>query len=125
MNNLRPLSPHIQIYRPEMTSTLSITHRLTGVALSVGLLTIIYTLYCLAAGAEYYLQLQSFFRHWVGKTLFLGWSFSFIYHLINGVRHLIWDIGYGYEKKTMRASGWGVILLSLAITSKLWMILCY
>ena len=125
MKNLRPLSPHIQIYRPEMTSTLSITHRLTGVALSVGLLMIIYALYSLAAGADQYLQLKSFFNHWIGKTLLLGWSFSFFYHLINGVRHLIWDIGYGYEKKTMHASGWGVILLSLAITFKLWTILCY
>ncbi len=125
MNNLRPLSPHIQIYRPEMTSTLSITHRLTGVALSMGILMIIYTLYCLASGTTHYLQLQSFFSHWSGKALFLGWSFSFFYHLINGVRHLIWDIGYGFEKETMHASGWGVILVSFAITLKLWAILCY
>lgn len=116
----RPLSPHIQIYRPQLTSVLSITHRLTGVALGVGSIVIVAWLVTGAAGQSAYQQFLSLMRSWIGLTLLFGWTFSMFFHLCNGVRHLFWDAGRGFDLRTIYASGWTVIATSVILTVILW-----
>ncbi len=116
----RPLSPHIQIYRPQLTSVLSFTHRLTGVALSAGSLLVVGWLVAGATGPAAYDGLLGFMRSWVGLVLLLGWTFSVFFHLCNGVRHLFWDAGRGFELRTIYASGWTVVATSVILTIALW-----
>jgi succinate dehydrogenase / fumarate reductase, cytochrome b subunit len=89
----RPLSPHLQIYRPQITSVLSISHRATGLALSLGTLLLVWWLVALARGPEAFASVQSFVGSWLGRLLLLGWTFSLFFHLANGIRHLCWDAG--------------------------------
>jgi succinate dehydrogenase / fumarate reductase cytochrome b subunit len=116
----RPLSPHLQIYRPQITSILSVTHRGTGLALSVGTLLLVWWLVALARGSEAFASAQGFAGSWLGRLLLLGWTFSLFFHLANGVRHLFWDAGYGYEIKTTTISGWAVVGASVALTVIAW-----
>jgi succinate dehydrogenase / fumarate reductase cytochrome b subunit len=118
----RPLSPDIQIYRPQLTSVLSITHRLTGVALSIGSPLLVYWLIAAAAGPSAYATLHNFLASWLGLLLLLGWTFSLFFHLSNGIRHLFWDAGYGFELQTIYASGWAVVALSIGLTLTAWII---
>jgi succinate dehydrogenase / fumarate reductase cytochrome b subunit len=116
----RPLSPDIQIYRPQLTSVLSISHRVTGIALSVGALFLVSWLLAAAAGPQVYSIVQGFLRSWLGLLLMLGWTFSLFFHLCNGIRHLVWDAGYGFELGTIYASGWTVVAASTALTVTAW-----
>jgi succinate dehydrogenase / fumarate reductase cytochrome b subunit len=116
----RPLSPDLQIYRPQLTSVLSISHRLTGIALSVGSLLLILWLIAAAAGPQAYSLLQSFMRSWLGILLMFAWTFSLFFHLCNGIRHLVWDAGYGFELRTIYASGWTVVAASMALSIAAW-----
>lgn len=116
----RPLSPDIQIYRPQLTSVLSISHRVTGIALSVGTLLLISWLIAAAAGPQAYSIVQGFLKSWFGLLLLFGWTFSFFFHLCNGIRHLIWDAGHGFELRTIYASGWTVVAASTALTVVAW-----
>ena len=116
----RPLSPDIQIYRPQLTSVLSISHRVTGIALSVGSLLLISWLIAAAAGPQAYSIVQGFLNSWFGLLLLFGWTFSFFFHLCNGIRHLIWDAGHGFELRTIYASGWTVVAASTALTVVAW-----
>jgi succinate dehydrogenase / fumarate reductase cytochrome b subunit len=116
----RPLSPHLQIYRWQLTTTLSIAHRATGIALSVGTLLLIWWLVAAAAGPDPYAAVQGFMRSWLGILFLLGWSFSLFYHLCNGIRHLVWDTGYGLDIKSVYQSGWTVVVASLGLTILAW-----
>lgn len=116
----RPLSPHIQVYRPQLTSVLSITHRATGVALAVGTLLLVWWLIAGATGPEAYATVQGFFRSWIGRLLLLGWTLSLFYHLCNGIRHLFWDAGYGFELRATYVSGWLVIVATVVLTALSW-----
>ena len=116
----RPLSPHLQIYRPQLTSVLSILHRLTGAALAVGLLLLVCWIVAAASGAAAYDAVQAFNAHWVGRILLFGWSFALFYHLCNGIRHLFWDLGLGLELRCAYASGILVVLASLGLTGLSW-----
>ena len=116
----RPVSPHLQIYRLQLTSVLSITHRATGVVLSVGTLALVYWLTALAAGAEPFGEAQALGGAWYGRVVLLGFSFSLFYHLCNGIRHLFWDVGLGFEIKTLYTSGWAVVIASVALTLVAW-----
>jgi len=107
----RPLSPFL-IYKPQLTSVLSFSHRATGVALSVGTLFLVWWLVAAATGAEVFAAARWFFGSWLGLLLLLGWTFSFFFHLCNGIRHLFWDAGYGFELRTSYASGWIVVAAS-------------
>ena len=113
----RPLSPHLQIYRPEITSVLSIIHRITGAGLTIGLLLVAWALWALANGAEAYACFQGFIQHPIGRLLLIGWCWALSYHLLNGVRHLFWDAGYGFKMSAARASGWSVVIFSLIMTA--------
>ena len=119
-SNNRPLSPHLQIYRPQITSILSILHRMMGVALAVGALLLAYWLTSAAYGAEAFDRAQAFLGSWFGRLLLLGWTFALFYHLCNGIRHLAWDAGWGLEMERLRLTGWLVVLASLALTLLTW-----
>jgi succinate dehydrogenase / fumarate reductase cytochrome b subunit len=112
----RPLSPHLQIYRPQITSVLSILHRLTGVALGVGTLLFAWWLVAAAAGPEAYALAQGFLGSIVGRILLLGFTWALFYHLCNGIRHLAWDLGLGFDLATVSRSGWAVVIASAALT---------
>lgn len=112
----RPLSPHIQVYRPQLTSVLSIAHRITGLALSVGTLFLIWWLVAAATGDGAFATAQGFFGSWLGLLILFGFAFSFFFHLCNGIRHLFWDAGYGYDIRTTYASGWTVVVASGVLT---------
>lgn len=116
----RPLSPHLQIYRPQLTSVLSILHRLTGVFLAVGLLALVYWLSALSQGPESYLDATRVMGSLPGKLLLLGWALSFFFHLLNGIRHLFWDAGKGFELSQVYSSGWMVILGAVVLTVVTW-----
>jgi succinate dehydrogenase / fumarate reductase cytochrome b subunit len=117
----RPLSPHLQIYSPQITSVLSIVHRLTGIALALGTLLLVYWLAAAAAGPDAYATAQGLIGSWLGRVLLLGWSVALFYHLLNGIRHLCWDAGWGYELKSVYASGWAVVMGSAALTLLAWL----
>ncbi|MGH7126703.1 MAG: succinate dehydrogenase, cytochrome b556 subunit [Stellaceae bacterium] len=116
----RPLSPHLQVYKWQITMVLSISHRATGLALSVGTLLLVWWLVALATGPQAFAAAQGFVGSWLGKLLLLGWTFSLFFHLANGIRHLFWDAGYGFEIKTTTASGWAVVATSVALTVIAW-----
>lgn len=111
----RPVSPHLQIYKFQYTMVLSITHRMTGIALSLGSVLFVYWLAALASGREAYATAQAALSSLPAKVIWAGLILAFCYHLANGIRHLAWDLGYGFEKPQARASGWAVILITLAL----------
>lgn len=116
----RPLSPHLQVYRWQYTMTLSILHRITGCAMSAGLLLFVYWLIALAEGPESYARAEQLFAHPLIKLVLAGLSFCFFYHLMNGVRHLVWDTGHGLERKSARRSGWVAFLAAVICTGFFW-----
>jgi succinate dehydrogenase / fumarate reductase cytochrome b subunit len=116
----RPLSPHLQIYRPQLTSVLSITHRAAGIALMFGTLVLVYWLLAAATGAEAYASAQQLLGSWLGKIALLGFTFALFFHLCNGIRHLFWDAGLGFELKTAYASGKAVVVVSITMTVLAW-----
>ena len=117
----RPLSPHLRVYRPQITSVLSIMHRFAGVALAVGTLLLVYWLAAAATGPEAYAIAQGLIGSWLGRLLLLGWSVALFYHLLNGIRHLCWDAGWGFELKSIYASGWAVVIGTGALTLLAWL----
>lgn len=116
----RPLSPHLQVYRPQLTSVLSILHRMTGVALAVGTLLLVWWLIAAASGAEAFSTVQGVIGSWIGRLLLFGWSFALFYHLANGIRHLFWDAGRGFDLPIVHASGWIVVGVSVVLTMVAW-----
>jgi succinate dehydrogenase / fumarate reductase cytochrome b subunit len=119
-SNPRPLSPHLQIYRWQLTSVLSILHRASGIWLGVGAILLIWWLGAAADGPEAYAGFTSFLRSWLGLLLLLGWSAALFYHLCNGIRHLWWDSGHGLELPSVYASGWTVVAATAALTILAW-----
>jgi succinate dehydrogenase / fumarate reductase cytochrome b subunit len=118
----RPLSPHLQIYRRQLTSVTSILHRFTGIGLAVGLLYLVLWLVTAASGLEAFDQLQSFNASIIGRLLLLGWTVAFFYHLLNGLRHLAWDAGWGFELPVAYRSGYAVFIGTAALTVLAWAI---
>lgn len=116
----RPLSPHLQIYRPQLTSVLSILHRITGVFLAAGSLLLVLWLLALAQSSTTFAAVQSFNASWLGRWLLLGWTFALVYHLLNGLRHLGWDVGWGLDIPRAYATGWFVVVLAFALTTAIW-----
>ncbi len=118
----RPLSPHLQVYRPQLTSVLSILHRATGIALAVGALYLATWVIYAASGPRGYAVFQGFNSSILGRILLGGWLFSIFFHLCNGIRHLFWDAGYGFELKDAYRSGWTVVIVSLIATAVSWIV---
>ena len=118
----RPLSPHLQIYRIQITSLLSILHRATGIILYGGGLFLALWFIVLGMGPENYAQMQRLILHPIGLVMLMGFSFSFFYHLCNGIRHLLWDAGVGYDMKTVRLTGWIIVVSSTFLTGVTWIL---
>lgn len=116
-NRTRPLSPHLSIYKPQITSVLSISHRLTGVALYIGVLVLVWWMVMKIYGCD---CITPLFHTTVGQLLLGAWSFALFYHLCNGIRHLFWDVGRGFNMSSVRASGVAVILSAIALTALSW-----
>lgn len=119
-NHDRPLSPHISIYRWPITMVLSILHRITGIALSLGFIVYVAWLFDAASGPEAYAVFVNAMDTAIGKLLLIGWSFAFFFHLSNGARHLLWDTGRGLEKSQANRSSWLVLIATVALTAVFW-----
>lgn len=119
-SNQRPLSPHLQVYRPQWSSVLSILHRISGLVLSVGTVLVVAWLVALAQGEQAFEAVRAFLRHPVLLVLLIGWTLALFYHLLNGIRHLLWDTGALLELGPARTSGWIVAVASFALTAIVW-----
>jgi succinate dehydrogenase / fumarate reductase cytochrome b subunit len=115
-----PLSPHLQIYKRQLTSVLSISHRASGLFLSLGALLLCYWLLAVAAGPNTYARTYAHVQSWYGQILLFLFCLSFYYHLCNGIRHLFWDAGLGLELKATYASGYAVVVVSVLLTLATW-----
>ena len=118
----RPLSPHLTVYRPQITSMLSILHRVTGVGLTLGAILVVWWLLAAATSAEYFQFVDGLMTSWIGHLVLLGLTFSLAYHFCNGIRHLIWDIGYRFELDQVEQSGKAVIGAAAVLTVLVWLL---
>jgi succinate dehydrogenase / fumarate reductase, cytochrome b subunit len=123
MSRTRPLSPHLGVYRWQIGNSLSILHRITGVALGLGFLALTFWLSSLAGGEDTYRSAARLFASPVGLVCLFGWTFSFLFHLFNGLRHLCWDVGLGFERTQRHASGWIAVLAAVCATLGAWVLL--
>lgn len=118
----RPVSPHLQVYRWQISNTLSILHRLTGLALSLGALALVGWLLALAAGQAAFAQVSWAFGSLPLQLLLIGWTFCFFFHFCNGLRHLAWDADYGFDKAVARKSGIFVVIATVVLTGLFWFV---
>jgi succinate dehydrogenase / fumarate reductase cytochrome b subunit len=116
----RPTSPHLQIYRWEIGMALSILHRVTGGFLALGLIAMAYWFVAMANGPDAYDTASSVLGSPLGLLVLVGWTFAFLFHLLNGVRHLVWDAGKGFEKAERRGGGWFAIVAAVVLTACVW-----
>lgn len=121
MARQRPLSPHLQAYRPQLTSMMSITHRATGVALTTGTLVLAAWLVAVALGGETFAMMAMAVTHPLGQFVLFGYSAALIYHALNGIRHLSWDLGFGLTIPDIYRSGHIVLFLTFLLTACLWL----
>lgn len=119
----RPLSPHLQVYKPQLTTILSIFHRISGVGLTFALFILVAWIACISHSEEAFLSFQDLFSGFIGKTILLFCLLGFYYHLANGIRHLMWDAGYGFDLTTTYKSGWFVVALTPVLTLLTWIAL--
>ena len=120
MATQRPLSPHLQVYRWQITMTMSILHRATGIALTVGAFALAWFLVMLAMGPESGARAMACIASPVGLFFAFAFSLCLVYHLFNGLRHLLWDTGHGYDIPTVYKTGWTVFALTVVVTAALW-----
>jgi succinate dehydrogenase / fumarate reductase, cytochrome b subunit len=118
----RPLSPHLQIYRPMLTMMMSILHRITGSVLYVGILLLIWWLVAAARSDQAFATAQAFFGHWFGQIILFGMSWALIHHALGGLRHLLWDTGRGFDLKTVEWLARANLIGGIALTIVLWVI---
>lgn len=116
----RPLSPHLSIYKPQISSVLSIMHRLTGFALALGTVVLVAWLWGLAYNVSAYECVTDFVQSIPGTILLMGWTWAFFFHLANGLRHLFWDIGKGFTLPALHTTGWMVVFFSFILTAVTW-----
>jgi len=121
-NQNLPVSPHLQIYRLPLTALLSITHRITGVILSIGSLVLVWLLAAAAHSEEYYTMVASHLQTWYGQVFLIGLLFSLYLHFCNGIRHLFWDAGYGFELETVDLTAKLAIAMAVVLTAATWII---
>ncbi len=118
----RPLSPHLQVYRPQISSVLSILHRLTGLVVVMGSVLLVWWLGAAAAGPDAFARAQGVLGSVPGMIILFGWSVVLFYHLCNGLRHLAWDTGWGFEIRQIVCSGRGVLGVTAALTLIAWIV---
>jgi succinate dehydrogenase / fumarate reductase, cytochrome b subunit len=118
----RPLSPHMQTYRWSLTMTMSIVHRATGIALYSGTLLLAWWLIACAAGPASYATIQAFTGSWIGRLILFGYTWALMHHLLSGVRHFVWDLGYGFKTADREWLTWAALIGGLVLTVLLWVI---
>jgi succinate dehydrogenase / fumarate reductase, cytochrome b subunit len=118
----RPLSPHLQIYKPQISTATSIFHRITGCALSVGLLLMVWWLVAAATGPRAFAAAQGFVGSPIGLILMFGWTLALWYHFCNGIRHLVWDAGFGFDVKTSHRNAFVVLIATVVLTVLSWVV---
>ena len=118
----RPLSPHLQIYRPMLTMMMSIMHRITGVALYFGIILLVWWLTAASISDSYFDFVQVFFGHWFGRLLLFGFSWALIHHALGGLRHLLWDTGRGFDLRIVEWLARANLAGSIVLTLLLWII---
>lgn len=116
----RPLSPHLQIYSPQINMMMSITHRITGAALYFGTLLLAWWLIAAATSPQYFDYVSSWFATWPGKIVLLGYTWALLQHMLGGIRHFIWDLGKGHDLKSIDQLSWGPLIVSLVLTGLIW-----
>jgi len=116
----RPLSPYLQIYKPQLTSVMSILHRASGVGLALGLPVFVAWLMALAAGNPFYDIFVGWFQNPVSQVFLFGWSWAFFYHFCTGIRHLLWDAGFFLGLKGVYTTGWIAFGTSTVVTAAVW-----
>ena len=116
----RPLSPHLQAYRVTLTMALSIVPRATGIALYFGTLLLAWWLIAAASGPTAYAHVQAFTGSFIGRLIVFGYTWALLHHLLSGVRHLIWDLGYGFKPAEREALTWGALIGGISLTVLLW-----
>lgn len=112
----RPLSPHLQVYKMQWTMLLSITHRITGCALMLGTVLVVWWLVAAAAGPEAFALIDGLLTSWIGLLVLLGSAWALCYHFCNGIRHLMWDLGYGFELGVAEKTGYTAVGASVILT---------
>ena len=118
----RPLSPHLQIYRPLLTMMMSIVHRITGAALYVGTLLLVWWLVALARGPEAFGIAHDFMTSVLGRLILLGYTWALLHHMIGGLRHFIWDMGYGFDVRSRENLARFTLIGSISLTILVWVI---
>jgi succinate dehydrogenase / fumarate reductase, cytochrome b subunit len=118
----RPLSPHLQIYRWPITMGTSILHRMTGMGLAFGTLILAWWLVAASMGPEAYAVFEGSAFHWFGRLVLFGFTVALVFHALNGIRHLFWDVGYGFKLSTANATGIVVYIVTLALTVLIWIV---
>lgn len=116
----RPMSPNIQIYRPQLTSVLSIANRITGIALGFGAVGLVVWLIAAASGPEAYASARAAIFSWGGQVVLFGFTLAFFMHLCGGIRHLVWDTVHGFELRAIYIGGWAVVAASVLLTLVAW-----
>jgi len=116
----RPLSPHLQIWRPTLTMTMSIVHRITGAGLYFGTLLVAWWLFAAASGANAYAAVEGFFGSIFGKFILFGYTWALLHHMLGGIRHLFWDLGYGFGKNEREWLARATLFGSITLTILLW-----
>ena len=116
----RPLSPHLTIYRPAITMTMSIVHRITGGALYFGTLLVAWWLIAASISEPYFDLVSTIYGSWIGRLILLGYTWALIHHMMGGLRHLIWDTGSGLEKHTASRIAWATLIASISLTILIW-----
>ncbi len=118
----RPMSPHLQVYKPQLTSVLSIANRASGIATSIGTLLLVWWLVAAASGPAPFATVQHFLANPVGLILLFGWTLGLAYHFFGGLRHLAWDAGFGFSLPATNRSGWAAVIATIAATALIWAI---
>lgn len=118
--SLRPLSPHLQVYRPLINMVMSILHRITGAALYFGTLLLAWWLVAAAIGPDYFEFVNGIFGSILGRIVLIGYTWALLHHLLGGIRHFIWDTGRGFDIETVNLLSWSTIVLSLTLTAAIW-----
>lgn len=125
MNNSgdnRPLSPHLGIYKPIPTMVMSIAHRITGAALYLGTILVVWWLLAAASGPESFATANAFFGSWFGRLILFGYTWALMHHMLGGIRHFFWDAGLGYDKDVSTKLAWATLIGSVALTILIWVL---
>ena len=120
----RPLSPHLQVYRLPITAVLSIMHRMTGVVLYLGLVLLVIVLATAAWHLEAYEALKTMLSHWLGQVFIIAWIAALYLHLCNGIRHLFWDAGMGFDLRKTQQTAYLTVAITAILTAATWLVAC-